>query len=295
MLQKNYFFGLLIVLIIAFCNQSKLVASNTNVQYKEIITSSRFFDGKIGESSTIQLYLQFENYSQENSDIYSVSGYYTYEKYHLPIAVVGLYDGTLTLYVFNEKGRGDSLVNFVYDLNHFETITHCQTLTGYKEKFVFDGNSGTWTDGKKVLPFNLYETDLSVYQKHEYLIISGSDQQWQLDLRDINATDKNFELVSSCNDNQQVNILLKFSYPSNNYVNGRCGAGIESGYLFLQFDEPSLWVTNNRYLLESCYEDIYTDSFTESPSNVYTALISTGTGEQRTFIINKNNCQIAIK
>lgn len=295
MQQKNYFFGLLIVLIINIGNQLKLAASNTDVQYKEIITTSRFFDGKIGESSAIQLYLQFENYSLENSEIYSVSGYYTYEKYNLPIAVVGLYDGTLTLYVFNEKGRGDSLVNFIYNLNHFETIDYCQTLTGFKEKLVFDGNSGTWTDGKKVLPFNIYETDLAVYQKHEYLIINGDDQQWQLDLRDINGTDKNFELVSYCNENQQVNILLKFNYPSNNYVNGRCGAGIEAGYLFLQFDEPSLWVTNNRYLLESCYEDIYTDSLTEFASNVYTAVISTGTGEQRTITINKNNCQISIR
>lgn len=295
MKQNKYFFRLFLVLVITNCIHTKLFAFEDDVKYKEIITTSRFIDGRIGQNADIQIFLKLENYSSENSEIYSVSGYYLYTKINTPIPIVGIYDGTLTLYVFNNSERGDSLVYFNYELSHFETITYCKGISGFTEKITLDGNSGTWTDGKKSLPVTLNDSDLRVIHQHEYLIITTEDQLNMLDLQEISNPDKNFELINACSNDQQIQILLRFSYPSNPFVNGRCGAGFESGYIALQFDINTYWVTHQRVLFESCYEDVFIESANETEENVYTTVIFNGAGEQKTITLNATDCRIDIK
>ena len=70
--------------------------------------------------------------------------------------------------------------------------------------------------------------------------------------------------------NNNHKILLEFYQPSKLTTKGRCAAGLEKGFLYLELDKNANLIKSNTYLTESCLWSIEIISILNEDSEVVT-------------------------
>ncbi|MDR2121518.1 MAG: hypothetical protein LBP34_00195 [Flavobacteriaceae bacterium] len=235
-----------------------LFAQKGVFQIKKDTIRNRTFTGKIG-NYPVTLHLEYANLSDGHGGIYSLRGWYYYDKYKKQIPLVGIYDGGYTLYVFNDKKLEKKVVDFKWESNtdsFWDYVDKYKNLHGYKEKLIFTegiyfndrGIIKEWNDGKKKLKFELNDSDSGILEYKEFLIFPDNHQ---VNLPE-SLHDRGFELVNYKMTDRGAEVLLEYNYFMRAYALGTCGVGAEVGYWLLKFDQSNQLQEQKRIPLESC-------------------------------------------
>lgn len=236
----------------------------------EVRTDERIIQGEIDEKYGITLYLKHYQSSGEHRGVYSVKGWYYYNNIQKKIPLVGIYDnGDLTLSVFQQKEKQDSILKFNYgDLNLWDGIELLKNMSGFDEKFVYNSELKEWSTPKKKLPIRLFTDDLSVEQISNYLKITQKTNVKYINLNEMTDYVTGCQLVHSLHSTTENSFLFKYEFPSNSYIQGRCGAGTEEGYVVLKYDGDYNFILFQNELLNSCYDGLYSESVSSGNLNL---------------------------
>ncbi|UTW63176.1 hypothetical protein KFE98_03195 [bacterium SCSIO 12741] len=258
MFRSTVFTGFFALVLLAGCGN--LEAQRPRVQVVATDIQEKSFSGKIA-SYPITMHLQFEELSPEDWNIYSVSGWYYYDRVKTKIPLCGIYNGNLTLYVFSDSLKWDTVLNFIdpVKMRFWESVGRLRSLEGYDEKMEIEeltsgSIEGVWKNGEKELKIGLEGEDLSVsYTENKLNLYSNV----VFDLNQIRPWFWNYKLEAYSPEQKQV--LLSFEYPSRSHVMGRCGAGQEKGFLRLKLDPEGKLLEDEEIATESCLEGILFD------------------------------------
>lgn len=270
-----------------------------NVQLQHITTNEKIFTGNI-DGNEITLYLHAEETSPGHRNLYSVSGWYFYDKYQKQIPLVGVVNSDqLTLYQFDDKLKRDTVLHFLYEQGIFwETMAHYDSLEGWVEKFDInypqqnEPITGVWQMASKQLPVQLNDNDL--FFRDEYFLLNIFDGK---DTTTINLTalklPPGLHLSKYLFTKTGLSVLLDYSHPSRGYALGMCGAGDEEGVVFLQFDKQFRLINLQNKLLNSCLLNLTSTSKTiQSGVIKYTVTKATEGEGSASFILDVNKMEI---
>lgn len=248
----RHFISLMFLLILV---TTPLLAQEQQYPRVEKVTvKDRLFHGNI-DKYPITMYLSFHQYSNFHSGVYSVEGWYFYDRIKKKIPLSGIYsDRELVLYNFSDTAKSNEILYFrEMKSNHWEDMDYYKNLRNYNEKLVISDSAGYWLHQGKKLEISLLQDDWSIYKNYEFLHL---DANTTFDLHHIGAWTWNFELTA----HTAGKCILSYEYDSRQYVMGMCGAGIEKGFLLLQFDKNNKLIQYEIFELESCNEFIHPES-----------------------------------
>jgi len=227
----------------------------------EVRTDERQFQGSINEKYEITVYLKYYQSSGEHMNVYSVKGWYYYNTIQKKIPLVGIYDGDLTLYSFKQKEKEDSILEFKYgETNLWSGLERLMNMAGYEEKMVYSSETKEWSTSAKTLSMRLFTDDLSIERSTDYIKTIHNKEAKYIDLDEMGGYIEGCTLVNSIHTSTENSFLLKYEYGSNPYVQGRCGAGTEEGYIVLKYDGSYNFLSVQNAELYSCYNDIYNET-----------------------------------
>ncbi|MBK1440009.1 hypothetical protein JHJ32_08435 [Parapedobacter sp. ISTM3] len=266
-----YWMGLTLLVVVWSCP----AIGQTFVELEEYEIRSLVFSGHIGEGTEmpVTFCLNVEDRSSGHLGWYSVSGWYQYDRHKKPLALAGIYANQLTLYHFKQPEPADTLVHFLYDdydsYSFFDMIEKYHSMEGFLEKITiayeygtFENRtvsarmvSGEWTDGRKRLPLRIHRDDMDVLQHHSLLKIKCQGHDFQVNLKALGLPlfyrgDHSVAGYNVVDD--KLRIVLSYDRPSKAYALGHCGAGNESGFLWLELDENGRLLRMEDYLMDSC-------------------------------------------
>lgn len=292
--MKKILFTCLLIMA-AYCTYSQV-----NVSIEKVYQDEKMFYGYINETLGISIYIK--HYEYYSGWIYSVEGWYQYNKIGTKIPLVGLYDGEeLILFVFKEQIKKDSILKIMPDYtDDTDGISHLKNMSGFQEKFVIGSGKGTWMSPTKNMSLKINDNDYNVINETEYLKINQNGSSKFINLRNICSYDQDFELVASSFNENNITFLLKFDYPSSPSGSGQCGeGGMETGYILLNYDKRLALLDKQRVLLESCNGGLYYEKVSTT-AGINTYLVSAeefGSDKitNTTVIINTQKPSITVK
>lgn len=203
---------------------------------------------------------------------YFVDGWYYYDKYQKKIPLTGVYDyGKLSLYNFGAQQKINSKI-FKEKITSPQTVEKtneiAQLLTP-KEYISFNQDEtkentiqGNIYLDKKTYPARLFTSNDMIYRYNNYLILPNNKKINTFDF--INQYGGN-ELISYTSGENRNRVLLYFEHSSNLNACGRCGASEgEKGYRVLYFTKDWNYKNYEKFLIESCLDNIYDVTKTKS-------------------------------
>lgn len=254
--------------------------------------------GSIDEKYAITVYLKYYQSSGEHRGVYSVTGWYYYDNIKKKIPLVGLYEvGDLTLFVFQQKEKRDSILEFKYgDNNLWSGLEVLKNISGYDEKFSFGpGTSNEWITPKKTLGLQLYGDDLSVERITNYLETTYQKEAKYVNLDEVVGYLDGCELINSVHSTSENSFLIKYEYASNWYVQGRCGAGTEEGYVIVRYDNAYNLVEVQDIVLYSCYDSVMNEAMESSDPNLLLFKVTDSEEVTKTISIHTKTNKVVIK
>lgn len=252
-------------LIIAFfiLYSFSVYSQNEYPRIQKFDVNDKIIKGRI-DKYPITIYLSFSDFSYYSALSYSVSGWYYYDKIKTKIPLYGMfYYNDLTLYNISDSIKSEQLLRFdEFVRNRWDEKEYYENLKGFNEKFVFRDSSSFWTDGKQNLPVTIYSKDLSIIKSQEFLML---DEDSFFNLHNLGNGIENIEIIASLNHK----IIMTFEYSSNpGHIMGRCGAGLEKGFIFIEFTESQKLVEYGIYEYESCFDNISLEERKEISKNI---------------------------
>ena len=235
---------------------------DTSVSVKRIETNDKIIIGKIDDKYDITIYVKF--FKVYCRDIYSVKGYYYYNKIKINIPLVGIYhNGELTLYQFNSKAKENLILNFELrddkfyfsPIGLFEHIDQYDSLTGYEEKFEFNEEGKSWIKNGKTYKLTT-STHSEILKIVEYLYIYSNGNLKIINLHDLQSEEFGFDLINFSNDNNNTKFLFKTKIQEKGSVtaSGMCYWNDNEGFSILTFDKEYNLIKHTGFELEHCYD-----------------------------------------
>ncbi|MDG1014982.1 MAG: hypothetical protein P8O09_07185 [Flavobacteriaceae bacterium] len=228
----------------------QLFAQKKHPRVEQIVVQDKIFNGRI-DKYPITIYLKYKQFSNYHFGVYSVQGWYYYDKVKTKIPLTGLYNyPNLTLYHFNDTDKNNELLNFreMKD-NHWDDMEYYENLKDYKEKFVLSDNQNYWLNGSESLEVKLFQEDLSIEKVNEYLLL---DSTTAFDLHNFGDWTWNFEITAYKNNK----FILQYEHSSRLYAMGQCGAGTEKGFFELEFNSDNKLIQYQKFVIGSCNSSI---------------------------------------
>lgn len=245
---------------------SSAKAQQSGVYMEEFTISDQVLHGQIDEKYSITAYLKFEEYSPENWLSFSVSGWYYYDHVKKKIPLVGIYYGDgITLYSFTDRLRADSIKHMTSTVtNPWETTDELINRSGYIEKFELAYSeysySGTWKSEKKTLGVRLNTSSIDLDKREEFLVLPlPKNEKKHIALSQFGPYAYGYSIFASRTDAAGFKVLLKYEMNSTANPNGMCGAGMEIGYLLLNFDPKGNLLDYHLEDVESCLGNFWSE------------------------------------
>lgn len=276
-------------------------ALSQDISYEKITTEEKIFSGMIDDKYQISIYLKVFEMAEDMRYVHSVKGWYYYEKVKKKIPLVGVYDGGLTLYVFKSKEKEDSVLSFnSIEGNFWEKFDRVKNMSGYEEKFVFDDIEGIrpneWKTPAKSLKLQIYDMDIRIRKEVEYLKVKQKEETKYINISELNIGYFDFELITYKKIDTNLKLLLRYEcYPAGN-VQGMCGAGVEIGYVTLNYDEGFNLIDLQQVQIESCYSNIYAEEEPFKNPDILIFKVENGSNETTQKVtVDKEVIQIKVE
>ncbi|MET3034823.1 hypothetical protein ABXT08_01855 [Chryseobacterium sp. NRRL B-14859] len=270
------------------------------VELKSVTDSSQVFKGEI-TGIPITLQLNYTGIVDCNQYQHFVEGWYYYDKYQKKIPLTGVYDeGDLFLYHFGNKQKQQTaaLKEKITSPRSVEKTDSIAQKLRPVESFIFkrpvSGHdiSGTFILGNKSQQAKLYTKNGMIYRYNNYLFLPNNKKINTFDI--INRAGGN-TLVSTASDGSGNRVLLYFEQVSNFNYCGMCGASDgEKGYRVLYFTKDWNYKNYEQFLTESCRENIYDVTSTQSKDakTLKFSIKKTSTSPGYTFTVDIKNASI---
>jgi len=264
------------------------VAQNSFPSIDNIEIKDKIIEASI-DKYPITIYLQFGNYSNYHVGIYSVKGWYYYNNIKTNIPLVGVYAGNeLTLYQFKDEKLSEEVLHFSEMKNNYrEELDYYKNLSNYNEKFTLTESKKQWTNNKKTLDVFTSEKDFRIKKSHEFLKL---DNKTSFNLHDLGKWNYNwnFKILSRTNGR----FVLSYQHGSSLNAMGMCGAGRESGLVYLEFDNSNTLVSYKIHETENCLNSIATDEVLSTNKDIRYTVSNYGAKNIYIVIVNLETSEI---
>jgi len=254
---------------------------NKNISLEKITTTDKMFSGRIDDKYEITLYLKKYQLAEDHLGVFSVKGWYYYDKYKKNIPLVGVQNPAtgLTLYALKDKKIEENILKLNYPGNIWNISDSIENISNYSEKFSIsdsDENNVWISNGKtfKLAIFNL--SNLFLLEDYYFLKINNE----KINLSNFNLNYENLEIVATKKESNETRILLEYSQPGNHNLQGMCGGATDSGYLILSFNDKNELLQLDELEIENCRMSQYSEELASNSKNVIKYKITTSSGEK---------------
>ncbi|RZJ71979.1 hypothetical protein [Flavobacterium sp.] len=262
--MKKFLAILLLLTIYANGQSAKVVA---------FTATKRTIHAHIGRMPVAIFLKVHKQFAEHDQTYYSVQGWYRKKSSRTKIPIVGVYNGSLTLFRFDDKNSRSKILDFeskkpdlfskAQDLEHSE---------GYAEKFSiakYDREiKASWESGNQKMPLYFAPDETTeILEKRELLVITAANgKTHHVNLLGLIPERKRFSFVGICALKSGSRVLLNYEYTYNQNSQGRCGAGIESGYVTLLLDKNYKVTSAKDVQTESCNDDLEVEKNPKDPN-----------------------------
>ncbi|KMQ72112.1 hypothetical protein [Chryseobacterium koreense] len=217
--------------------------------------TSATFKGKVA-GQPITMYLEYLGHSGWHDKVFTVKGWYYYDKYKQKIPLMGFYNGNLMLYNFDSE-QGFKQIS---DEESFCWTSPCPEFSNYNEFLQISQGSGKSQNGKmkhngKQYRIQIFKDDLDITLRNEWLNLPNGKKY---NLRRVLDEYGGNEIISTFEDKKENRILFYFERDSNFNKQGFCGASEpETGYRILTFDKHWKIRKFQVYSTNSCLANVF--------------------------------------
>ncbi|MAD96479.1 MAG: hypothetical protein CMB99_04045 [Flavobacteriaceae bacterium] len=289
--------------ILTFLLFSSFLSFSQKAEIVPITSYDRVLRGELGDNNAITMYLKVAQSSDNVGYIYSVKGWYQYNKIGTPIPLVGFWTGSeVHLFVSEDDKFNKNLLNFIYEgekgkqyLHNFmyDMESFSSKLPQIKERFhlKIEQNriQGDWKSNGKRFWVSMNSNNGRILNEVNYIKLPNGKY---FDLSNLGIPSRtSFEVIASANNSQ--NLILNYAYQANLNYSGRCGGAATSGKIALVFNEQYALQSYTDAQLENCYRDLTVDDLTkvsETVTKYKTFDYSSSTSEE--FVVDTQKATI---
>jgi hypothetical protein len=243
-----------LLLIVAICEtQGQLI--NQELGVLNVMQEQVLWEGEIA-GRPIDIFIAVHDYAVFNRQEKTYLGWYRIKPDGLVKPLVGrMLNEGLTLYHFAIADSGDRFLHIPNDPDlYYKDYAAFDSVDHYLEKMVLRAQNSIFIkQGEEAQPLYLKDFFKDIEQEEEYLQLANGNY---LSLSEFAPLGHGYQFIAA----KQDQVLLSYSYLSNSFGMGRCGAGFESGLAWLNFSDEGQYQSTNYLLIESCWKGIYTDS-----------------------------------
>jgi hypothetical protein len=230
-----------------------------DVSIKNTYFTDRVFYGTIDNKYPSIIYIKYVNDASDHRFTHLIKGWYWYDNIKQKIPLVGIWNGDLTLYQFENAAARDSLVNFIpKDESNFcysEILDELKSKTNFTEKFVILRQKGlensNWINTKTELSIQLDEQDLQINRHKEILDIEDADVVYANKISQFDPYDGNFTSGEFKVKNDEILVLLSFDYGSRVHKQTMWDGGSEMGFVLFTYKRDMHFLSIKRKLIKS--------------------------------------------
>lgn len=239
-------------------------------------TTTLDLKGKIG-NAPITIHLEHVENFYENSVLYTLKGWYHYDKYQQRIPLVGYRDySEIVLYATDD----DASKQLILDADIMPHRKADYTLS-MQERLVLNINQkqGTWEGNGKSLPVTLaLDGDLEIYVNHYTMLLKTTNGEvwgaYPLDTWSALTYSHELELIAQQTDTAPAVLLIRLVHMGNSNVQGRCGAAEDEGFMRIELSQDAILADTTHYV-SRCIDGRYMEKDPDNSSP--TRLTYTGT------------------
>lgn len=256
-------------------------AQNNNISLEKITTTDKLFTGRIDDKYEITLYLKKYQMAEDHLGVYSVKGWYYYDKYKKNIPLVGVQNPAtgLTLYALKDKKTEDKILKLNYSGNIWDITDSIENITNYSEKFSISDSdeSNVWISNNKTYKLTIHNSsDLFLLEDYYFLKLNNG----KINLSNFNLNYESLEIVATKKRSNETRILLGYSQPGNHNLQGMCGGATDSGYVILSFNDNNELLLFDELEIENCRMFQYSEEIESNSKTVMKYKITMNSGDK---------------
>lgn len=256
-------------------------AQNKSISLEKITTTDKMFTGRIDDKYEITLYLKKCQMAEDHLGVYSVKGWYYYDKYKKNIPLVGVQNPAtgLTLYVLKDKKTEENILKLNYSGNIWDITDSIENISNYSEKFSISDSdeSNVWISNNKTSKLTIYNSsDLFLLEDYYFLKLNND----RINLSNFNLNYENLEIIATKKGSNETRILLEYSQPGNHNLQGMCGGATDSGYIILSFNNKNELLLLDELEIENCRMFQYSEELESNSKTVMKYKITMSSGDK---------------
>nr|WP_315147797.1 hypothetical protein [uncultured Flavobacterium sp.] len=259
------------IILLFFLITLTCFSQQKNISIESFRTNDRIFYGSIDDKYDITIYLKVENFSEDHLFVYSVKGWYYYNKVKKNIPLVGIYNPMTGLTLFNttDKVFGEKILDFDFSGVVWDKLDEIENFKNYNEKFFISNNSkenNTWSNNTKNLKLTLNNEleNLFVFEDFKFLKIGSSI----FNLSNYHLNYKDLEIISKKTSVSEIRLLLKYEQSGNPNIQGMCGGAMDFGYIILVINNKNELIQFEEIEIEHCRAFIYSQQLEENNKKI---------------------------
>lgn len=286
-------FAFLLMGTISFGQKSEIVSIESN---------DRILRGYIAEDYPITMYLKVAYSSDNVGYIYSVSGWYKYNKIGTQIPLAGIWTGSeLHLFVSDNPKFLKNILNFTYEGekgkeyldNHiYELESFTEKLPEIKERFhlKFEEHriAGDWKSKDKRFWVSINSNSNSIMKEVDYIKLPNGKHFNLSNLGIPGRADIN--IVNSANNGK--NLILEYAYQANLNYNGRCGGATTAGKMGVSFNDDFQLSSYTNMDVINCYREVSIKEEKVSDSVINYKIFDYSSNEEEVYTLDSKNATL---
>lgn len=260
--------------------------SQKNISLEKITTTDKMFSGRIDDKYDITLYLKKYQMAEDHLGVFSVKGWYYYDKYKKNIPLVGVQNPAtgLTLFALKDKKIEENILKLNYSGNIWDITDSIENISNYSEKFSISDSDETnvWMSNGKTSKLTIHNSS-NLFLLEDYYFLKLNNEK--INLSNFNLNYENFEIVATKKGSNETRILLEYSQPGNHNLQGMCGGATDSGYVILSFNDNNELLLLDELEIENCRMFQYSEELESNSKTVMKYKITMSSGDKE---IEKN-------
>lgn len=260
--------------------------SQKNISLEKITTTDKMFSGRIDDKYDITLYLKKYQMAEDHLGVFSVKGWYYYDKYKKNIPLVGVQNPAtgLTLFALKDKKIEENILKLNYSGNIWDITDSIENISNYSEKFSISDSDETnvWMNNGKTSKLTIHNSS-NLFLLEDYYFLKLNNEK--INLSNFNLNYENFEIVATKKGSNETRILLEYSQPGNHNLQGMCGGATDSGYVILSFNDNNELLLLDELEIENCRMFQYSEELESNSKTVMKYKITMSSGDKE---IEKN-------
>lgn len=253
-----------------------------NISIESFRTDDRIYHGSIDGKYEITIYLKVENFSEDHLHVYSVKGWYYYDKIKKNIPLAGVFNPMTGLTLFNTKDKSfeKKILNFDFPGVVWDKLAEIEAFKNYDEKLFISSNpkDNVWSNNTKNLKLNLNNEleDIHIFKDFNFLKIGSS----KIDLSNYNRYSNDLEIISKKITASEIRLLLKYEQFGNPNIQGMCGGATDFGYIIMVLSNKNELIQFEEIEIENCRAHIYSENLQENNKKILKYKITDSNGDK---------------